>query len=586
MPRTKARRSRRQCECTPDEIAEALPDDTAETREAEYEQTDAEERLIDAPMERNRAPDGAAVPEEARDRVPATFASIPLADIRASEWNLRQKWDEAQLAELAASVRIHGILTPLLVRPVLEESRATPVFEIAAGHRRFEAAKRAELREVPCIIRDMPDTEFLEVLTIENLQREDIHPLAEAQGYCQLIEQAKYDIARIAARVGRSEKYVYDRLRLLHLSKPAQELFLAGEITAGHAILLARLEPLDQKRAIGHWEKRLHGYRPGYSGGLFQEEQTLWDPEEDAREGPPERKTVSVRELAAWVDEHVKLKVTQPDFPDLFPDTQAAIGEREAGDGRVIPITHSHYVSPDARDGTRVFGPRSWKRADGKVKSKTCDHSAMGMVVVGLHRGDAFLVCTKKQCAVHWKREQSQARRRKAVKRERDKEEGSKRQAQVAERQRKEELARERWKTALPRVAEAVAERVKALPAKADGVLGDLLVKERYGWRRYQSGLSALVPRGKSAEDLVRYLAFATLVASMNGFYGTQNFKPYAKKLGIDCGRILNEAAPIPKATGRAKRAKAESTFDSRGGRARRKKRAPAARAALDMAEA
>ena len=166
------------------------------------------------------------------------FRMIALDELHESPRNPRRHFDEGKLQELADNLGKVGVLNPLLVRPNANG------YEIAAGHRRFRAAQLAQLDEVPCLIRPLTDEQFMEVLTIENLQREDVHPLDEAKGY-EALMAAPYqiDVERIASRVRRSVKYIYDRVKLLTLSKEAQALFWSGMIEAGHAILLARLTP-------------------------------------------------------------------------------------------------------------------------------------------------------------------------------------------------------------------------------------------------------------------------------------------------------------------------------------------------------
>lgn len=130
----------------------------------------------------------------------------------------------------------------------------------------------------------MTDQQFLEIITIENLQREDVHPLEEASGYQSLLQLKDYDVQKIADRVGRSVKYVYDRVKLLQLTKEAQKLFFDDRITAGHAILLARLSGADQKRVMEE--------------SLWEDEKLPFHPEDD-RGGRIDdaQKPISVREL-------------------------------------------------------------------------------------------------------------------------------------------------------------------------------------------------------------------------------------------------------------------------------------------------
>src|SRR5687767_4306088 len=119
------------------------------------------------------------------------FTELPTDVIEPSPSNPRRHRDKFQDAELMASILTHGILTPLLVRPLPEPGK----YQIAAGHRRYEAAKTLSLATVPVQIREMEDMEYMEILHVENLQREDVHPLDEAIGYKELLEQGGYDVA-------------------------------------------------------------------------------------------------------------------------------------------------------------------------------------------------------------------------------------------------------------------------------------------------------------------------------------------------------------------------------------------------------
>lgn len=319
--------------------------------------------------------------------------NILLTEIELSKTNPRRRRDEKADAELVESVRRHGVLQPVLVRA---GSNGTP-WELVAGSRRFHAAQAAGLAEIPAIEKQLSDVEALEVQVIENLQRADVHPLEEAEGYRQLSAKPGYDVATVAERVGRSVKYVYDRMKLLALTKEAKKLFLDDEIAAGHAILLARLKPSEQLRAIGDRD------------GLFQDEQTLLDPEITGRQEGT-RKARSVRELQSWIDRNVRFDAREPD-PMLFPETAEEIAQAK----KFVPITFSNFIPPEAREG-KTFGPRSWKRADGQRGSKTCELSTTGVVMVGPHRGEAFAVCVaKEKCSVHWAAEIRERKQRAAA---------------------------------------------------------------------------------------------------------------------------------------------------------------------------
>ena len=164
------------------------------------------------------------------------YRSVPITALAESATNPRKRFDASSLEELAASLKTQGILAPLLVRE-LEESK----YEVVAGARRLRAAKLAELEKLP--VRVVKLTEAIEAQCVENLQREDIHPLEEALGFKSLLELGEpvYTIAIIASRAGKSEAYVYGRIRLADLIPPVAEAFLKDQITIGHALLIAKL---------------------------------------------------------------------------------------------------------------------------------------------------------------------------------------------------------------------------------------------------------------------------------------------------------------------------------------------------------
>ena len=467
--------------------------------------------------------------------------AIPLGDLHESPLNPRRHFDPAKLAELTASVQAKGVQVPLVVRP---RNGAGPGYEIGAGHRRYRAAKAANLATVPALVREMDDQEFIEFLTFENLERDDLHPLEEAEGYRNLTARG-YDVQRIADRIGRSVKYVYDRVKLLALTKEAQQLLRAGTITAGHAILLARLSPKDQARCLGTRDEDF------MDGGLLKDERTLFDPDEQG-EPPATFKPVSVRELEAWIDEHVRFDAAKAD-PMLFPETVGTVAAAKETAEKIIPITHEHYVQPDAREG-RTFGPRSWKRADGKKGSKPCEHAVTGVLVVGPGRGEAFKVCVDKdKCARHWgaekrereKRAQQLAKSGGAAPRDRE----DRLHAKYEEERKRKEAEPARWVKATPKILEVLAAAVKKAPTKAGGLLASIVIEacaeHGYGRKKYAADY---MPRGTSAEDVVRHAAFAVLSGELQEYDAAKTFPKRAKAFGLDVREIVDEVAPAAKA--------------------------------------
>ena len=175
------------------------------------------------------------------------YRSVPITALAESATNPRKRFDATSLEELAASFKTQGILAPLLVRE-LEESK----YEVVAGARRLRAAKLAELEKLPVRVVKLTDAEAIEAQCVENLQREDIHPLEEALGFKSLLElgEPAYTIATIASRAGKSEAYVYGRVRLADLIPPVAEGFLKDQITIGHALLIAKLPASQQQEAF------------------------------------------------------------------------------------------------------------------------------------------------------------------------------------------------------------------------------------------------------------------------------------------------------------------------------------------------
>lgn len=156
---------------------------------------------------------------------------LPVDFVIPNRANPRREFDDAQLEELTNSVREKGVMQPLLVRP----SDDPNVFELIAGERRWRAAQRAGLHEVPVIVREVDDREALELAIIENVQRADLNPVEEAMGYEQLLEQFGYTQSDLAQVIGKSRSHVANTLRLMKLPEDVRVMLASGDLTAGHA---------------------------------------------------------------------------------------------------------------------------------------------------------------------------------------------------------------------------------------------------------------------------------------------------------------------------------------------------------------
>lgn len=253
--------------------------------------------------------------------------NIALSSLRPSATNPRKSFDGAALQELAESIRVAGVSVPLLVRPMFDPETGDPdVYEIVCGARRFRAARVAGLDQVPCLVREMLDTEVLDAQITENLQRADVHPMEEAAAYQQLIEAAAYptdpdaiatalSVEDVARKVGKRVDYVAKRMKLLALHELAARLFAEGHITLDHALRLAVLTAKNQVDAmcfllgIAAWEIK----RDTPAETLIARRMDNWAAQQVAedRQRWAGRRLVSPTdvELKRWIADHVLMQL-------------------------------------------------------------------------------------------------------------------------------------------------------------------------------------------------------------------------------------------------------------------------------------
>jgi ParB family chromosome partitioning protein len=353
--------------------------------------------------------------------VVSSIQDIPLAKIRESKTNPRRFFDEAKLAELADNIRQHGVLQPILLRPLPEGEPGT--FELVAGTRRFRASKLAKRESIPATVRELTDAQALELQVVENVQRVDVHPLDEAQGYAALIElqPETYTVESIASRVGRSPAYVNGRLRLIQLIPEAKQAFYEDKLTVAHAFEIARLQPNDQRRALPECFPQ---YRTAAA--------ILKDKKAEA---------TTVRELRAWIEREIHLDLTNAPFdpqdetllpkagacarcpkrtgsnPLLFPEIRqkSICTDRECYGAKVEALVQIQ-VKPLEEKGEkplRVSQAPAWQ-ANGhakdvlfegqyrKAKAKgECPNTKAAVLIDGKGAGSVFYLCQTEKCEVH-----------------------------------------------------------------------------------------------------------------------------------------------------------------------------------------
>jgi ParB family transcriptional regulator, chromosome partitioning protein len=340
------------------------------------------------------------------------LVDVRLDCLQLSPTNPRKQFDATRHAELTASIAAQGVLVPLLCRPL-----PSTQLEVVAGARRYHAAKAAGLVTVPAIVRMMTDIEALEVQIIENLQRDDVHPLDEGEAYQMLLATAGYDVTTLIAKLGKARRDITQRLQLTTLTPELQTAFREDRISTRHAFLIARLEPQDQAAALQAC------YRPRWS--LNGEREQL----------------ISVAELAEWIEQNLYLHLRRAPFsaadptllpeagacttcpkrtgyvPDLFPDVA---GEDTCTDRACFARKLDAYLTQRRQaltcDGTAplelstVHGfthkpdesgplPQSrWVEAE----PESCAHTTQGLIVYGNRVGTALTVCAAPQCTTHW----------------------------------------------------------------------------------------------------------------------------------------------------------------------------------------
>jgi ParB family transcriptional regulator, chromosome partitioning protein len=351
----------------------------------------------------------------------SSVMDIPLERIRESRTNPRRTFDETKLMELAANIKLHGVLQPILVRP-LPDGEAV-FYELVAGARRYRASRLADRQTIPASVRELTDAQCLELQLIENLQRADVHELDEARGYAALIaiQPDTYTVETLAEKVGRSEKYVYARLRLTHLVEEAQEAFYAAKLTVAHAFEIARLQPDDQRRALAE---------------CFPAHKTAAAVLKDKR-----AEAVTVRSLREWIEREILLDITNAPFDaedaSLLPaaGTCAACPKRTGNNPLLFPeIRHKSIctdracyrakvealvqlrMKPLEESGEkplRVSHAPAWqtKRPQPDVlyegqyrriaKKVECPHTKPAVVVDGPEAGTVIHVCRDEKCPVH-----------------------------------------------------------------------------------------------------------------------------------------------------------------------------------------
>jgi ParB family chromosome partitioning protein len=469
------------------------------------------------------------------------YRDLPLDWLVVSATNPRKTFDEDAMQELAASIRENGVLQPLLVRPRAERS-----FEIVFGERRYRGAAMAERETVPVCIREMTDAQVLEAQLVENLQRQDVHPLHEAQGFAALLrlEEPKYSIELIAAKCGKSAGYVASRLRLTELAPAAVEAFTKDEIGLGHALLLAKIQPGQQEEALAAcWQE-------SYTGG-----------------SKAKRILLPVRHLQQWIEHNILLELATAPFskedatlvPEggscvdcpkrtghnalLFSEWAAQCGQQctdpacyqtkidahvrqtIAAKPKLVqistaygkPIDGSPVIPRNKYVEIRQEKPKSKNERDWP-EYKTCKYTTEAIVTEGTDKGETKRICSNPECPVHHPKRQNQRNHADAAFK-----------AEQEKRRREEAIAQTIGMRVLKAIGDAVPVRlmkrdllfvVSRLSAMLDERKVAVLIRQ-HGMGRPKDGeapaklLAAFLPKAEESE-LGRILVETVILLSMH----------------------------------------------------------------------
>jgi ParB family chromosome partitioning protein len=427
---------------------------------------------------------------------------------------LRKHFNQAKLEELADSIREKGIVQPIVVRATdtltgillngEKAARNRTVFEIVAGARRFRASQLAGLKTVPAMIRVFTNSQMLEVMAIENGQRDDVHPIEEAEGYRALMDtDSTYTVEIIAAKVGKSVSSVRDRLRLLRLVDEVRQAFFEERITAAHAGAIAALTDSDQLRALEACFER----------DYFAED-------------PRAMKLVSVRALQDWIRISTRLNVDAPETADLFPTLVEKLQAAQANGAPLVEISTQMCPAKQVPEG--VLPQAKFRRVQ---KGERCKSPEQAVVVHGIEQGLTLRICRDKSCVVHFPPASKTTTAAGAATNSADlwRKQDEERKA-----------AAERWTRLKPYALAAVAKKIKlsAFNDKLAKAIVDEMVHDDAKMFRELLGGAVTVKNFSRAVALAEALEHA---------WSHERFRDIAKKYGVDLAKLEKEI-PEPKA--------------------------------------
>ncbi|WP_263408843.1 ParB/RepB/Spo0J family partition protein [Terriglobus tenax] len=343
----------------------------------------------------------------------SAFQYIAIDQIHESTTNPRQTFEQTKLEELAASIRQHGLIQPITIRPNASG------FEVVAGARRFRAAQLAELFSLPARIVELDDAAAMEWQLVENSQRVDVHPYEEAQGFQRLLDLPGYDVAALVAKSGKSASHIYARLSLLQLIPDVAQAFVDERITASHANLIARLPQEHQAEAFENcwrkdWQdKEAHLLPAKHLSAWIQANLYL-----NLAEAPFDREDITLKpEAGACTTCPRRSGFNTSLFADVQGDqcldapcfqakVSAHIDREIAARPELVTIETAWRAPKEQHPGAlQKHQYRELDIPDNPDSDPPCSHTKSALIVFGKHAGHTLTVCVDPDCPVHNPRE-------------------------------------------------------------------------------------------------------------------------------------------------------------------------------------
>lgn len=363
------------------------------------------------------------------------FQSIKISLISRSDTNIRKEgFKGPEFDDLVASIKEKGVLVPIIVR----KKKNSTGYEVVAGERRLRAANivGAGLGEIPAIVRDLTDDEAREVQLIENLQRLDVHPLDEGFGYRQLIEKSKYNVENIAIKMGKAQNYIRQRLFLTNLNERPANAYRKGEITEGHAVLIAKLSPNDQAKAMKYlkdaWDlPTVKDFKEWIEQEYYHplaSQPWLKDKEANRAVGKCIECSPNLNTLFGEVKEGActDLKCWKRKM-GKYVDYQIADAKLKGIE--LLKVSKEYSYSPRGKVDAGIITRGNYELLSFKKKDQ-CKYAQKAMVAVGPDMGTFLWVCVSSECPTHHSQHsdysttpKEKERRRKEVKKQKAKRE-------------------------------------------------------------------------------------------------------------------------------------------------------------------